>query len=78
MIRLIACLVLALCAFALTAPRAEARCWPVARGGAAVVRGVAKAVLPPYPVARKAGAAVLGVERRQSRRAAGCGLFGCR
>lgn len=78
LIRGLACLMLAAFACVLTAPRAEARDWPLLRGTAAVMRGDARVVLPPYPVARQGVKAVIGVERRQSRRPRGCGVFGCR
>lgn len=79
LIRAFACLMLAAFACVLTTPRAEARDWPLFRGGVVVARGAAKAVLPPYPLARKTASAMIGVERRQARRACGSGLFGrCR
>lgn len=76
--RFLICLFLATCAACLTSNRAEARDWPLLRGSAVVMRGDARVVLPPYPVARQGVKAVIGVERRQSRRPRGCGVFGCR
>lgn len=76
--RFLICLFLSVCAACLTANRAEAREWRLVRGSAAVMRTTARVVLPPYPVARQGVKAVIGVERRQSRRPRGCGVFGCR